>query len=272
MTLFPAAHAYAQVGTAAELFLNKNQQADVAFGKRDYKDALAKFDTDYRRGVVAYKAGRFKQATAFFKSAARRSNDIDALYNLGNAQLMQLHPEEAISSYEAVLKQRPGDVPAQHNLAIARKMLEQQHQKSNKDDKSEGKNNDGSKGQGKQQGEGGQGEQQNGQRSDASSQSQAANPSRPQGQQQGKSGNAAPGRQSESGRPDASHENGNPAGREAGSLVNAHASPDGHSVDADKHKQLEARADEWLTRLPNNPGSFLRNQFRIEEGQMVGGQ
>jgi Ca-activated chloride channel family protein len=170
MTLFPSAGAHAQAGTAVELFLNKNQQADAAFGKRDYKDALAKFDTDYRRGVVAYRAGRFKQAAAFFKAAARRGNDLDALYNLGNAQLMQVQPEAAIASYEAVLKQRPGDVPAQHNLAIARKMLEQQHQKSNKDDKSDTKNKDKSGGQGKQQGKGGQGEQHNAQRNDASGQ------------------------------------------------------------------------------------------------------
>jgi Ca-activated chloride channel family protein len=115
-----------RAATPADLFLNRNQQADAAFNKRDYKNALAKFDTDYRRGVVAYKAGKYKQAAALFKSAARRGNDLDALYNLGNAQLMQLQPQDAISSYEAVLKQRPGDVPAQHNLALARKMLEEQ--------------------------------------------------------------------------------------------------------------------------------------------------
>jgi Ca-activated chloride channel homolog len=276
MTMFPAVHAHA--GTAVELFLNKNQQADAAFGKRDYKDALAKFDTDYRRGVVAYRAGRYKQAAALFKSAAKRSNDIDALYNLGNAQLMQLQPEDAIFSYEAVLKQKPGDVPAQHNLAIARKMLEQQHQKSNKDDKSDGKNKDKTRDQRKQQSKGGQGEQQNGQRqhSDTSNQSQAANSGRPQGQQQGKSGSAqqpaSPGGQAGSGQLGASHENGPPAGGRAGSLANAHASPNGPSASADQRKQMDARADEWLTRLPSDPGSFLRNQFRIEEGQSSGGQ
>jgi len=261
MTLFPSAGAHAQAGTAVELFLNKNQQADAAFGKRDYKDALAKFDTDYRRGVVAYRAGRFKQAAALFKAAARRGNDLDALYNLGNAQLMQVQPEAAIASYEAVLKQRPGDVPAQHNLAIARKMLEQQHQKSNKDDKSDTKNKDTSGGQGKQQDKGGQGEQHYAQRNGASGQSQAANPGKSQEQQQAKSARApqpvSPG---------------TPASGGAGSPANAHASPNGRLASADRRKQLDARADEWLTRLPNNPGSFLRNQFRIEEGQLGGGQ
>ena len=276
MTLLPAAHAHAQASTAAELFLNKNQQADAAFGKRDYNDALAKFDTDYRRGVVAYRAGRFKQAAALFKSAAKHSNDLDALYNLGNAQLMQLQPEDAISSYEAVLKQRPGDVPAQHNLTIARKMLEQQHQKSNKDDNSGGKNKDRSGDQSRQKGQRGQGEQQDGQHGDMSDPSQTASSGRPVGQQRGKSGSAplpaSPGGQAGSGRPNVSHENGTPAGVGAGSLANAHASPNGRSANADQRKQLDARADEWLTRLPNDPGSFLRNQFRIEEGQIGRGQ
>ena len=276
MTLFPAAHAYAKASTAVELFLNKNQQADAAFAKRDYNDALAKFDTDYRRGVVAYRAGRFKQSAAYFKSAVRHSNDIDALYNLGNAQLMQLQPEYAISSYEAVLKQRPGDVPAQHNLAIAREMLEQQHQKSNKDDKSGGGNKNSSGDQSKQQGKRGQGAQQDGQHGDTSDQSQTAGSNGPQGQQQGKSGSAPlpapPEGQARSGRPSVSQENGTPAGVGAGSLANAHVSPNGRSASADQRKQLDARADEWLTRLPNDPGSFLRNQFRIEEGQTGGGQ
>ena len=274
MILFPATHAYAEASTAVELFLNKNQQADAAFGKRDYNGALAKFDTDYRRGVVAYRARRFKQAAAFFKSAVKQSNDIGALYNLGNAQLMQLQPEDAISSYEVVLKQRPGDVPAEHNLTIARKMLEQQQQKSNKDEKSGGKNEDGSGDQSRQQGKRGQGGQQNDQHSGTSDQSHPASSGMQQVQQQGKSGSmpppASPGGQARSG--PRSQENGGPAGGRAGSLANANGSPDGRSASADQRKQLDARADEWLTRLPNDPGSFLRNQFRIEEGQIGGGQ
>jgi Ca-activated chloride channel family protein len=251
-----------RAGTPADLFLNKNQQADAAFNKRDYKDALAKFDTDYRRGVVAYKAGRYKQAAALFKSAARSGNDLDALYNLGNAQLMQLQPQDAISSYEAVLKQRPGDVPAQHNLALARKMLEEQRQKPNKDDKSDQKNKNDSKNQDKQQGKGGQQDNQ-GQRNNASNQSQAAN----QNRQQGKSGReqqpASPGGQAGAGQSNASQ--GRPAGAQAGSAANAQAAQAGRP--ADPRKQRDANADAWLTRVPNDPGSFLRNQFRIEEGQ-----
>jgi hypothetical protein len=161
-------------------------------------------------------------------------------------------------------------------LTIARKMLEQQHQKSNKDDKSGGKNKDRSGDRSRQQGQRGQGEQQDGQHGDTSDRSQTASSGRPQGQQRGKSGSAplpaSPGGQAGSGRPNVSHENGTPAGAGAGSLANAHASPNGRSARADQRKQLDARADEWLTRLPNDPGSFLRNQFRIEEGQIGGGQ
>jgi Ca-activated chloride channel family protein len=249
MTLFSASHAYAQAGTAADLFLNKNQQADVAFSKRDYKDALAKFDTDYRRGVVAYKAGKYKQAAALFKSAAKSNGDMDALYNLGNAQLMQHQLDDAISSYEAVLKQRPGDVPAQHNLGLARQMLEQQKKKkSNKDDKSDQKNGDKSKDQNKQQGKG----KEDGQRGNASNSSQAAKQDKSQAQQQAKSANpqkpASPAGQPKPGQP-------------------AQASPNGRSASAVRRKQLDANADQWLTRVPSDSGSFLRNQFRIEEGQ-----
>ncbi len=56
------------------------------------------------------------------------------MYDLGNAQLMQGQPEDAIISYKTVLKQRPDDVAARHNLAIAEAML-----KKNKEQKKEQK-------------------------------------------------------------------------------------------------------------------------------------
>jgi len=267
MALLSAPHA--QAGTAADLFLNKNQQADAAFSRRDYKDALAKFDTDYRRGVVAYRAGRYKQAAALFKSAAKRNGDIDALYDLGNAQLMQLQPQDAVSSYEAVLKQRPGDVPAQHNLAIARKMLEQQ-QKSNKDDKSDQKNADKSKDQNKQK------PGKDGQRGNASNAPQKGNQDKSQGKQQAKSEKTQPSPPSKgqpgSGQQKAGRQNDTSPGERAGSPKNAHAAPNGRLAGADRRKQLDANADEWLARVPTDSGSFLRNQFRIEEGQSSEGQ
>jgi Ca-activated chloride channel homolog len=275
MTVLPGS--YARAATAAELFLNRDQQAEVAFDRRDYKTALTKFDTDYRRGVVAYRAGRYDKAAALFRSAARRSNDLNALYNLGNAQLMQLQPQDAIASYEAVLKQRPGDVPTQHNLAIARKMLEQQKQEPDKNDKSNQNKKNGAGGQDKQQGKSGQQNSQ-GQGSSGSNRAQTANQNKSQGQQaklgqqQGSSPPASPQRQEQgqAGRQGADHSKDASGSGQTGALANARASTNGHPPSsAGQRTRLDVNADEWLNRVQSDPGSFLRNQFMIEDRESV---
>ena len=164
---FPAGNARA--GTAADLFLNRDQQARAAYEKGDYKDAMAKFDTPYRRGVAAYRAGAYDKAAMLFQAASRKG-DLKALYDLGNSQLMQGRVEDAVASYETVLRQKPDDVGARHNLAIALKLLEQPQKKDqkpqdNKDkdaqNKQQSKNGAGSEQQGQQRNNGGQGRQDN---------------------------------------------------------------------------------------------------------------
>lgn len=132
------------------LFLNKQQQAKALFDKGDFQDAMEKFDTDYRRGVAAYRAGQYEKAANWFQAAAVKSKNLDALYNLGNAQLMQDEPENAIASYKAVLKQRPHDLSAQHNLAIAEAMLKRKPNQP-KDNNSQKQDQNNSKNQGGKQ-------------------------------------------------------------------------------------------------------------------------
>jgi Ca-activated chloride channel family protein len=277
--VFPGGHARAI--TAADLFLNRNQQAEAAFDKRDYKSALAKFDTDYRRGVVAYRAGRYDKAAAYFQSAAKQTNSLNALYNLGNAQLMQFYPKDAIASYEAVLRRMPGHVSAQHNLTLARKMLEQQKQRPNQNDKSNQSKNNNGDGHGRQHDKGGQqgGQSQRGNgQGNGSNQSQPANQGKPQGQRQGKQGqqqqqqaSSQPGssqRQAQ-GKPErqgAGHENESSGSGGDGAPAGARTVTNGRSANgAGERAQLDVNADEWLNRVQSEPGSFLKNQFMIED-------
>jgi Ca-activated chloride channel homolog len=275
-TLFPGS--YAQAATVADLFLNRDQQADAAYDRGDYKGAMAKFDTDYRRGVVAYRAGAYDKAAALFQAAASKNNDLNALYNLGNAQLMQFRPEDAIASYEAVLRRRPGDASAQHNLAIAREMLAQQNQKPNQNNKSDQSRQNGGDGQSKQKGKNEQHGGQN-QRSDARNQPQSANQEKSQGRQQDKPGQAQQqaGRKPTSSqgekqdrlaREGAGHENDASASGRAGAPPNAYTPMNGHNrsvYNANRRAQLDVNADEWLNRIQSDPGSFLKNQFMMED-------
>src|SRR5690606_33118998 len=94
--VLPAAQAHAFEWQ--DLFLNKAQQGKAAIEKRQYEEAIGKFDDPYRRGVAQYKAGQYDQAIKSFRQAQEAAKETDAEYNLGNAQLMTGKIKEAIAS------------------------------------------------------------------------------------------------------------------------------------------------------------------------------
>ncbi|HVY55219.1 MAG TPA: VWA domain-containing protein, partial [Thermodesulfobacteriota bacterium] len=110
------------------LYLNDNQQGAKYLQEGKYDNAVDKFDDPYRQGVAEYKAGKYEAAARSFEKADRPGIKTDALYNLGNAQLMSGKIEDAIKSYEDVLKTDPDHADAKYNLEIAKKLLEQKQQ------------------------------------------------------------------------------------------------------------------------------------------------
>ncbi len=113
-----------------DLFLNKDQQGQKALEDKQYGKAEQKFDDPYRRGVAQYRAGNYDEAAKSFAASKRPDVTGKAEYNLGNAQLMAGKVQDAINTYEDVLKKDPGNDNAKHNLEIAKKLLEQQQQQS----------------------------------------------------------------------------------------------------------------------------------------------
>ncbi len=92
--------------------------------------------TLYNAGVVAYEQEKFSAAQAYFNSAAQADNDMQlketALFNRGNSEVKLERLEDAIKSYEAVLKINPKNERAAHNLDLVKKMLEQKKQQEQK--------------------------------------------------------------------------------------------------------------------------------------------
>ena len=298
----------AEAASWTDLFLNRDQQGLKAYDQGDYQRAMEKFNTPYQHGVAAYKAGLYDQAAQSFKAA----RGVQAEYNLGNAQLMQGKAEEAIASYENVLKQNPNDAHAKHNLEIAKKMLQQQKEqpqnKENSDQKKDGQqdkqqsqNSQGGqngqkqdakdqpqqgsqKGQSqpqpgkeqqqqqaqqhqggeKQQGEkaqdSGQAQKQEGQKQEAQQQQAAGQERKDKEQnQQGTAQKAEAQKQKEQDQQLQQQQNGQEAAaQEEGQQQEA---PNGTRP----RTQQDINADQWLDRIQNDPGSFLKNQFMIED-------
>ena len=262
LVFFSGGQAYA--ATPAELFRNQDQQAKAAYDQGNYKAAMAKFHTAYRRGVAAYRAHAYAQAASLFKaSLAQKGNDPNALYDLGNAQLMQYQPEDAIRSYESVLRQRPDDSPTLHNLAIAREMLAHDPDKKQKQ-KNQNKND---KGQGKSGAH-------RVVRSVSRSKASRRKTSKPAGNPPNSSlrrrshRRTAPATDRRPSRPIRKTNLRKRARGTASSLAVAQGDKkDGAAHGVPVRMQRDVNADQWLQRIQSDPGSFLKNQFMIEDAE-----
>ena len=100
----------------------------------------------YNLGAVLYRRGRFGEAVQAFREALVRHsgktektlNLAHIYYNLGNAEFKTGDFGGAIDAYRHVLRLNPADADAEHNLALALRLAQQQkdlaqQQRANKD-------------------------------------------------------------------------------------------------------------------------------------------
>lgn len=118
----PSAHAgwlWSDEYEALKLFkLQKYDQAANLFTDKDW------------RGAALYRAGNYEAAIPDFSN----ESNIETLYNKGNALAKSGKIEEAIATYEAVLKKQPEHEDAKFNLEYL-KQQKQQQQKQNQNNK-----------------------------------------------------------------------------------------------------------------------------------------
>ena len=107
--------------------------AQIAFREA----ALQKPDSPlahYNLGTAFYRSERFNEAIeAFRESLAKHNGDTEATlhlshiyYNLGNAEFKMGDLRRAIEAYRHSLRLDPDDADAQHNLALALQLAQQQ--------------------------------------------------------------------------------------------------------------------------------------------------
>ncbi|MCE2984005.1 MAG: VWA domain-containing protein [Parachlamydia sp.] len=114
------------------LFQNNEQLGEEYFLQGDYNAALQQFDDPYRKGVAAYRAEDYKEAENYFKQSVREEVAFASAYNLGNALAKQQQYKEGIAAYEKALEIEPGNVKAQENLDLLKKLQEEKEQQEEK--------------------------------------------------------------------------------------------------------------------------------------------
>ncbi len=234
----------AQAALWDDLWFNKNQQAQRALNEGSAADAAALFEDTEWRGVARYRAGDYAGSAAEFAE----SGDARNLYNLGNAMAQQGELDAAIDAYEQVLEMEAGNEDARYNLDFVRNLKEQQEQQQQGDDQQSTQNPGGEGQQSDSEGE------QNQEGSEGAAESQESEPSEGSQREEQMSEEDLEALQEELRRAAEEAEQ----GQQPEQLTEA-------ELAALRQQQEQQQAmEQWLRRIPDDPGGLLRRKFRYQ--------
>ncbi len=234
LLLTQQAHAFSWT----DLWTRPDQQGAKALRAGKPQQAAKLFENPQWRGTAEYKAKRYQQAVDNFAAG----NTANAYYNRGNALAHLGRYQDAIKAYDQALKLSPKDNDALFNRNLVKKLLKQQKKqsKNNKNQKqkkqqqqahnnqSQHKKNENNKNQNnqKQQNQDQKNQQQNQGQQNQQSQSQ-------QTQQQ----------------------------QQKPTQKNQQQAQTKQKAKQNKHQPDQQAMQQWLQRIPDDPGGLLRQKF-----------
>jgi len=228
-----------------DLWLSKDQQAQKALEAGNPGDAAALFENPDWQAVADYRAGDYAGSAKVFAE----NSDTRNLYNLANAMALQGELDSAIDTYEQVLEIEPGNQDASYNLELVKSLKDQQEQEQqNQGDDQQSTQNPGGEGeesdsesQPDQQGEEGE--------SQSEGEPQEGDPS---------------GSQDEMSEEDmkALQEELRRAAEEAEPGEAPQQMSEAELTELRQQQEQEQALEQWLRRIPDDPGGLLRRKFR----------
>jgi Ca-activated chloride channel family protein len=229
LCLLPLLPAPAHASVWDDLWQRRDQQGYQALQQGEPETAATLFEEDSWRAAALYRSDEFEAAADRY----RRQRSTTAMYNLGNALARQQQYQPAIEAYEKVLEQEPGHEDARFNKALLERLEDEQS--SEQDNQAN--------------------QQQGGDQPEDSS------------QPQGDSSDSGQGDESQQGQPpqdtppsDADGQPSQPDERREGE--------DEEQLAASRDEREEA-LEQWLRRVPDDPGGLLRRKFQYETNQRL---
>jgi len=203
--------------------------------------AAEQFDDPQWRAAAEYENGDYQKAIDFWTEQNNAVSD----YNKGNALARQGRFAEALESYQKAIDQQEDMEDAHYNKALVEKLLEQQQQQQSA---SSGDSGEGSedKRQGEQTGEGQDNSQQAGRDQEQQESSQARRK-----QDEGSQEEEAKSTEQQASRPS----------------ENTDEQERSQSLEDQLEAEGKLSLNQWLQRIPDNPGGLLKRKFRHESRQ-----
>lgn len=234
----------ASAGVWDDLWQRRDQQAHHALNHGAPEEAAVLFEDEQWKAAAQYRSGEFDKSTNHYASAvANPESDtpVTDLYNLANSLVQTGKLEEAIKAYDSVLERDPDHEDAAFNKALVEQA--QQDQQGESSDKDNQESQEDSEEDAEQDRE--QQSQSDGSDEQQQDDSQEQNES---DQQEG-----AETEQSEEQQQQQSPEEGEEQTEE--------------QLAQEATEEQKAAMEQWLRRVPDEPGGLLRRKFKYETDQ-----
>jgi len=233
----------------SELWLNDNQRASRLLQDGKHGEAAELFKRPEWKAVARYRAEDYAESARQLTG----STAANSLYNLGNAKAQQGDLDGSIAAYEKALEITPDDDDTQYNLQYVKRLKEQQeqqHQNQAGDDSSaEGQDGEGDSDSEQSEGENDTEQEASDGESDAQGEPQDGDPS---GSDEEMNDEDLQALQEELQR--------------AAEAAQARDQPEQLSeaqlAELRQQQEEQQAMEQWLRRIPDDPGGLLRRKFR----------
>ena len=240
-------------------FENSEQEGERLFNRGEFAQAARTFKDDYRRGVALYQNQEYQKAETAFERVEREDVRLDARYNLGNTRFQLADYEGAIRAYEEVLSEDPGNQNARYNQGLAKALLAETDPEAlarlEQEKETEKKEQEQKKEQQQEE------EQKSEQQQSEQQQSQSA--SQQDSQQQSQQQNSADNQQQEQMNSAETMEKDEQLDKSKPESEVQQAQQQA-PTDAKQQDLSQQATEQWLRKIPDDPGGLLRRKFQYQ--------
>jgi Ca-activated chloride channel homolog len=264
------------------LWFRPDQQGVRALERDAPEEAAAVFQDPAWKGVAHYRAGNYQEAEEAFSTV----DTPEGHYNRGNALANLGRYEEALASYQTALAQHPQHADARHNRDIIQKLLEKHHAPQQEGEGSDQASD--------QKGKSAKASDSTGEEA-GSKQRGADNPGSENGKDERPEGLAGAGPDSPGSQQEAEPEQQDTFGGESENPESPKPDPSEHPLSAGldpeatpegqpnpladtpvmstgqptETEKSDQALQQWLRRIPDDPGGLLRRKFLLEHQRRV---
>jgi Ca-activated chloride channel family protein len=236
-----------------DLWLTPDQQGAQRLAAGDASGAAERFDQSPWRGMAEFEAGAYDRAAGSFASEP----SADGLFNQGNALAMQGDLRGAINAYERSLSLQPNAEDAVANRDFIQSLLDQQEDQEQEEEQ-----------EGEEQSQQDEQSEQN-DASDSDSGGDGESSDQQDDSQQAGDGQQDEANDQEESEPQAGDQDPNAADRDQQAADQLEAATQEQMAKFDEALEEQQALEQWLRRVPDDPGGLLRRKFRYQTMQRL---